>query len=361
MAHLLLYESEIEVSSKEQSRPNKKKTGKKLSGSAPVSSSRHEPGSKEVKRSRRQIFIIIGIVVVVILGILAPLYYLNYVKPFNRTIITVDDVQLSMRYFLERTRLADSDPLTMLESLTNELVIKIVAPQYGIQVTDGDIDQELRNMASDGTGDISDVEFKEWYRQLLNDNKVSDSQYREMVYINLLTSRLHVYLAERVPTVAEQVHLHVIVVWTYEEAQTVVDRLEVGEDFATVAQEVSIDTESKDKGGDLGWIPPAIFIYEDQIAALEVNEISAIIPYYSQTDTTTTSTEPDMCYIFMVSEKDSARQLTEEHRQILQARALELWLAEEIPNHAITYNFNSEIYTWLNWQLQKSSEQTDGG
>jgi parvulin-like peptidyl-prolyl isomerase len=345
------------VPRKEQSRSNKKKTGKKLSGSAPVSSSRHEPGPKEGRRSRRQIFIIVGIVVVVILGIFAPLYYLNYIAPFNRTIITVDNMNISARYFLERTRLADSDPLTMLDSLTDELVIKIMAPQYGIQVTDDDVDQELRNMASDGTGDISDVEFKEWYRQQLNDNNMSDSQYRELVYINLLTSRLHVYLAERVPTEAEQVHLHVIVVQTYEEAQKVEERLKAGEDFATVAREVSIDSGAKENGGDQGWLSPVILSdYQSLIEALDIGEVSTPIAYYSQTDTTTTSTEPDMWYIFMVSEKDSARQLDDSQLAIFQTLALDLWLKEEIPNHAITYNFNSEIYAWLNWQLQKSSE-----
>lgn len=233
-----------------------------------------------------------------------------------------------------------------------------MAPQYGIQVTDDDVDQELKNMASDGTGDISDVEFKEWYRQQLNDNNMSDSQYRELVYINLLTSRLHAYLAERVPTVVEQVHLHVIVVQTYEEAQKVEERLKAGEDFATVAREVSIDSSAKENGGDQGWLSPVILSdYQSLIEALDIGEVSTPIAYYSQTDTTTTSTEPDMWYIFMVSEKDSARQLDDNQMAILQALALELWLKEEIPNHAITYNFNSEIYTWLNWQLEKDSGQ----
>jgi hypothetical protein len=355
MAHHLLNESEICMSRKELSRFNKKKTGRELSNSDPISGLQHKPDAKEVKRNRRQRFIIVGVVIIVILGILAISFYQHYISPFNRTIITAENLQISMRYFLERTRLAGSDPLTMLESLTNELVIKIMAPQYGIEVTDSDIEKELRNMASGGTGNISDVEFNEWYRQVLNDNEASDSQYREIVGIRLLTSRLQEYLAERVPTVAEQVHLHVVVVQGYKEAQDVVARLDAGEDFATVAQELSIDTISKDNGGDLGWLPPAISIYEEQIAALEINEISPIIPYYSQSSTTTNSTEPDLCYIFMVSEKDNSRPLTEEHRQILQAQALERWLVTEIPKHNITYNFNSEIYAWLIGQLEKSN------
>jgi parvulin-like peptidyl-prolyl isomerase len=351
---------------KERPRSNKKTTGKQLSESAPVSGRRHELRSETIQksRSRRQLFIIVGIIVVVILGILAIPYYQNYIAPFNQTVITVDNVQISMKYFLERTRLAGSDPMSMLQTLTEEQVIKLMAPQYGIQVTGTDIDQKLRNMASDGTGDISDIEFREWYRQQLNTNKVSDSQYRELVSISLLTSRLQAYLAERIPTVAEQVHLHMIAVLTYEEAQKVEERLKAGEDFASVAREVSIDTSSKDKGGDLGWLPPAVSVFADQITALEVNKISPPMAYYSQTQATTGTQTPDFYYILMVSEKDSARQVDDNYMEILKARALELWLPGEIQNHVIKYNFNSEIYAWVNWQLQKSSgtsKQTSGG
>jgi parvulin-like peptidyl-prolyl isomerase len=331
-----------------RSRSQKGKTGRKSGAAVSASGPRHEPGTKDVKRRRRQIFIIVGVVVVVLLAIFVPLYYINYIAPFNRTIISVDGIKVSMGEFLDRARLEGSDPFTMLDTLTSELVIKIMAPQYGIEVADDDIDQQLRNLASDGTGDISDIEFEEWYRQQLNDNNMSDSQYREMLYMDLLTISLHLYLAERVPTVAEQVHLHIIAVSTYEEAQTAVARLEAGEDFATVAQEMSIDT-SAEEGGDAGWVPPALLTFEGQVDALELNEVSAPMAYYSDT----TSTEPDMYYIFMVSERDSARELSDDNLVMLQVMALDFWLDEEIPKHDIEYNFNSEIYAWLTWQLEK--------
>lgn len=350
--HRLLPESKVGMPRREESRPHKENC-RKLSDLDTMSSMQKNTETIEAKRSRRRRFIAVGVVIIVIFGILTVSFYQNYISPFNRTIITVDNLQISMRYFLDRTRLAGSDPLTMLETLTNELVMRITAPKYGIQVTDADIENELRNMASGGTGNVSDVEFNEWYRQVLNDNKASDSQYREIVGINLLSRRLQEYLAERVPTAMEQVHLHVIAVQSFEEAQDVLVRLEAGEDFATLAREVSIETASKDGGGDLGWLPPAISNYAEQITALEINEISPIIPYYSRISMPTSSTEPDACYVFMVSEKDSSRPLTEEHRKALQTWALDLWLVEEIPHHNITYNFNSENYAWLNKQLER--------
>lgn len=338
--------------SKKKPRPNSRKTVKKSGAAAPASGSSHEPGAKGVKISRRQLFLIIGIVVVVILGILAIPWYQNYIAPFNRTIINVDGTEVSARYFLDRSRLAESDPMTMLDALTNEMVIKIMAPQYGIQVTEDDIDQTLRSIASGGSGDLSDIEFEEWYRQQLNDYQISNEMYREIVYLNLLTAQLNSYLVEHMSTVADQVHLHIIAVTDYEAAQDAFARIEAGEDFADVAEEVSIDASAAD-GGDLGWIPPVIIPdYGYLIASLEVNEPTSPLAYYS--DSTTSST-PSAYYIFMVSEKESGRELDEDHLAILQSMALDLWLDEEIPKHEITYNFNSEIYAWLNWQLEKSS------
>lgn len=335
--------------SKQKPRPDNRKTVRKSSAAAPASGSPHEPKAKGVKISRRRLFLIIGIVVVVILVILAIPYYNNYIAPFNRTIINVDGNEISARYFLDRAQLAESDPLTMLDALTDELVIKIMAPQYGIQVTEDDIDQTLRALAGGG---VSDAEFEEWYRQQLNDYQISDEMYREIIYLNLLTGRLNSYLVEHMSTVADHVHLHVIVVTDYDAAQDAFARLEAGEDFANVAGEVSIDASAAD-GGDVGWVPPVIISdYGDMIASLEVNEPFGPIAYYS--DSTTSST-PSAYYIFMVSEKESGRELDEDNLAILQSMALDLWLNEEIPQHDVSYNFNSEIYAWMNEQLEKSS------
>ena len=131
-------------------------------------------------------------------------WYEEVLAPFRRTIIKVDDITINMDYFLVRTRLADADAMDMLLVLTNELLIKIEAPRYVAKVSSEDIDQELRRIASGKGETISEIEFKEWYRQLLNENDLSDSEYKEIVATSLLAARLHDYLAERVDTVAEQ-------------------------------------------------------------------------------------------------------------------------------------------------------------
>ncbi|MEZ5165191.1 MAG: peptidylprolyl isomerase [Acidimicrobiales bacterium] len=64
---------------------------------------------------------------------------------------------------------------------------------------------------------------------------------------------------------------------TAEEAQTVAERLDKGEDFAAVAREVSIDTGSGAEGGDLGCVATGSFVPEFEEAALaaEVGVVTA--------------------------------------------------------------------------------------
>ncbi len=312
------------------------------------------PGSKAVDRDRkgrRASFIIAAVVVVLILAIVFVSLYLN-AAPFRRTIITVDDITIKMDYFLMRTRLAGLDAMEMINVLTNEQLIKIEAPRYVAEVSPEDIDQVLREVARGESETISESEFKEWYRQLLNEIGLSDSEYEEIVATGLLTSRFHEYLAERVPTVAEQVHIYATLLKTYEDAEEVRARWVAGEDFADLAREVSLDEVSGEQGGDFGWLPRGILPPGfDRVAFnLTIDDVSEPLAYASDL----TSAEIEVFfYLLMVSEKADAREIDENSLQILQAKVLDGWLLEEIKFHEIEWNFDSEIYAWITWQLAK--------
>ncbi len=331
------------------SQSKKKRTDSRSEEKAPSS----KAIDRERGRGRRTGFIIASVVIVLILIIVLVSLYLN-AAPFRRTIITVDDTIVRMDYFLKRTRLAGVDSMRMLTVLTNEQLIKLEAPRYVGDVSPGDIDQGLRRIARGDSETISESEFKEWYRQQLNETGLSDSEFKEYVATNLLAARLHEYLAERVPTVAEQVHLHGIVLETYEDAEKTRARWEAGEDFADLAREVSLDEESREKGGDLGWWPRGVIGLVDYAAFdLNIEEVSEPLPYASDLYTSDPSSTEVIFYLLMVSEKATARELNEDSLQVLRSKALEAWLSEEIKFHDVKYNFNSEINAWINWQLTK--------
>jgi len=317
------------------------------------------PDSKATDRDqkgRRTTYIIIAsVVVAVILIIFGFFYNQEYVAPFRRTIITVDDTSIDMGYFLKRTRLAVVDPFVMLDTLTNELLIKQGAPRYVGEVTPEDIERELRRVARGGSETISESEFKEWYRQRLNETGFSESEYREIAHTSLLAASLHEYLAERVPTVAEQVHLHIILFETYEDAEKIRARWEAGEDFADLAREASVDELSREKGGDFGWLPRGVMESNfDYVAfSLSPGDVSEALPYVSEPSSTQV-----LYYLLMVSEKADARELDEDSLQRLRDRVLEDWLTIEMQFHEIGWHglnngFDSYTDAWIRLQLEK--------
>ena len=174
------------------SQSRKKRAGTKLLEKTPGS----QAMLREPKRGWTG-YIIVSLVIALILIIVGVFYYQQYVAPFSRTVIRVDDTTVSMGDVLKRARLSGTfDSMALLGALTNEQLVKIGAPRYGIEVSPEEVDRELRRRARGETESISEGEFKEWYRQQLNETRLSDSEYREIVHTQILTTRLHQYLRE---------------------------------------------------------------------------------------------------------------------------------------------------------------------
>lgn len=251
--------------------------------------------------------------------------------------------------------MAGSDPMDMLQTLTNETVIELGAPAYGINATSQDIDRELRRIAAGGSENItiSETEFKEWYRQQLNDSGLSDDMFRKLIGIQLLVNRLQEYIAQQTPTEVEHVYLHLIVVLTRDEADEAKSRLDAGESFATVAREVSLDAASRENGGEVGWVPRGVSDVYDNAFSLAIGEISQPLPYYPEP-----YSAPSYYYIIMVSDK-AVRQAEEKYIPALQATAFQQWLNAETAKHTVSFHgldggaFDSETYAWINYQLAK--------
>ncbi|MFC1934127.1 peptidylprolyl isomerase, partial [Chloroflexota bacterium] len=313
-----------------------------------------DPGSKATDRAQKRSptgYIIASVVMALILIIIGVSYYLTYTAPFRHTVLKVDDTSIRMDYFLKRAKLTGVEPMSLLDSLVSEQIIKLGAPQYGIEASEEDINESLRMIASGGSGNITEGEFKEWYRQQLNESGLSDSEYKEIARTNVLAARLHEYLAERVPTAAEQVHLHVILLQTYQDAEKIRARWEAGEKFADLAREASLDEASREKGGDIDWLPRGIMgsVFDEIVFNLDIGDVSEIIP-------TETS-----AFLFMVSEKAVLRELDEDSLQVLKGMALEDWIGQERQFHEVTYHglkngFDSETNAWINYQLSKMKE-----
>jgi foldase protein PrsA len=106
---------------------------------------------------------------------------------------------------------------------------------------------------------------------------------------------------------------------TEEEGDTVFERLEAGEDFATVAQELSIDQASKESGGDLGWFPEGLRGEEFDDVAFDL-ELGAISEPFSTAQG---------YWMIKVLEKEE-REIADDARQQLAVNAFNSWLEAEM-------------------------------
>jgi parvulin-like peptidyl-prolyl isomerase len=324
----------------------KKREGKKLTA--------NRPAPKAGRRGRMP-YIVASTIVALVVVVVGIAYYQQYVTPFRRTVINVDGTRITMGAFLERARLSGSGGLGTLQAMTNEVLIKAGASRFGITVSREDVDRELRTAVAGGDNiTITDAEFKEGYRQLLNEAKISDAKYRVGVTNGLLSVRLQEYLARQIPAQLEHAHVFGIFVATYEEIVQVKDRITAGEAFGAVAGELSIDSATAEKGGELAWIPQGAYVMTNMDPfLLTVGQVSDPVAVPTQDP----NTPPSAYYVLLVTEKDT-RTVDPQFLPEIESRGFQQWLADETKMHTIKWDYNSEIDAWLNWQLSKGQPKS---
>lgn len=105
---------------------------------------------------------------------------------------------------------------------------------------------------------------------------LSKDQYETLFETELLRQKLFDVVTADTPHEQEQIWARHILVPTEAEAKAVIDRLNKGENFGALAKELSKDTSTADKGGDLGWFGKGQMVpaFEEAAFSLKVGEIS---------------------------------------------------------------------------------------
>jgi parvulin-like peptidyl-prolyl isomerase len=168
---------------------------------------------------------------------------------------------------------------------------------------------------------IPQKDLDDLYDLVLESLGVSDREFRAITGRSLLRSKVQELLASEVSTTGLVANVQLIQTDTEEQARAALERIEGGEDFAIVAQEVSTDTLSAEAGGDLGWVTPG------QLASRYGEELEKRV-FGSHDGQTTVVASNDNVFVVMVLEIDQDGVLPPEVIAERQNNALPDWLTE---------------------------------
>ncbi len=146
----------------------------------------------------------------------------------------------------------------------------------------------------------------------------------------------------------EEAEVQVILLSSEEQAQTVRTRLEAGEDFATLAQELSQHDASKEDGGDVGWITP------DMMSSTVDEFVFNTEPELSQPLRDEDVWTIGGYWLVKVIDVDDNREIEDEDRDLLKAKAFNEWVLAlwDNPENEIDDSFlDAERKEWAIWKV----------
>jgi len=189
---------------------------------------------------------------------------------------------------IEGRKLIDVVKGQVVEKMIMDKLILEEAAQQGIQVAQEEVEEEVKNFKEYVGNDEKFEEFlttqnmsEEKFKEQVKENLII-FKYREKVVgdVKISDQDVRAYYDSNIKEFkADQVKASHILVNTEEEAGTVLEKVEKGEDFNKLAEEYSVDPSAKTNKGDLGYFGYGEMAqpFEEAAFALDVGEVSDIV------------------------------------------------------------------------------------
>jgi foldase protein PrsA len=200
------------------------------------------------QKKRQRIILGLGsFVVAVVLVVIGVGWYFGYYQPLHQVVVRVNSTEFNMDYYIKMLKLyGEGWPVQYMDAVADDVVtiigrnelVRKGALKLGISVSDKEVDEKLKSYDPPLSKDYRDIARAELLRSKLLDR----------------------HFEQTVPVFTEQRHIMAMFLESESQATEVRARLEAGEDFAELAGELSLDSFSKDKEGDLGWHPEDVLV-----------------------------------------------------------------------------------------------------
>jgi parvulin-like peptidyl-prolyl isomerase len=175
-------------------------------------------------------------------------------------------------------------------------------------------------------------------KKFLDQTGLTEQEERKQVSRAILRERVQQAIGdEQVPATQDQVHARQIVVPSEDQARDALNQLQSGADFASLAQQVSTDTGSRDSGGDLGWFGRGAKSkdIEDAAFGLQPGQLSDVIA------------SGGSFTVLQVLERDPNRPLPAEQLTAQRAQAFNSWLSQRRAAPDVKLTFSPSQRDWV--------------
>jgi hypothetical protein len=293
---------------------------------------------------RRQILVFVGVALVIVAAVVIAFfgYYQTEIATKHKTALQIGETEYSLGHFERRLRfLLDTSPslqespstaLSVLYAvLEREGVILEGIPRLGFEVGEEDVDAEIRRRL--GLSEEGDERtFAARYGETVSSSGLHTDEYRRWVRSSVLEDLLRDKFRSEVPSADTQVRARLIQVETEEEALEVIGRLEAGEEFAALAEELSLDETTKEEGGETDW--------------LLRGEMEESVEEFLFTAEVGTRSEPlaitNGYFVAEVLEREDERELTESQTEVVANDIFEGWIAAATANIEVVRSLEAE-------------------
>ena len=280
-----------------------------------------------------RILIIGGVAAIMIaaVGFIGFGWYQTQIKPLSKTILQVGETKISLSHLERRMELErrqnpfftqSSQQLTLLadtvlQRLEREAKLIEGAKELEISISQEEVAEEVRfrgNLAQAVVADVYGVEF----RRQVEASGLEVNEYQQMLRAELMEVKVRDHFTSLTPAAEPQVHARWIRADDDEGAQEVLQRLEAGDDFVTVAQEDSTDRGTAEDGGDLDWRPRGAF------PSVDMEDF--LFDEAEPGDHSTAFSTAVGIYIVQLVEREDERELDDTLRSVVAAREMSEWL-----------------------------------
>ena len=293
----------------------------------PTTGRRHSTHDAE-RQARMLLYGATAAIVLIALGLVAFGYYWSVIKPRHRSVLEAEGVKVTytamvrrMEYEYYTSAVFQQQPGALPEAtylnVLNEITLTTRAEKdLSISLSDDEVNQQLRRKIG-VSQEADDKTFTDRYRAALKSSGLHDSEYRRLAKAEALEQKVRDKFQSEAPATVAQAKLDVVATKDEAAARDAINRINAGEDFATVAKALSSESDVQTTGGAKDFAPQGSFnaVYDDYAFTGEIGKLSE--PLAGPNDT---------FYVVRVDARED-RALTEDQKPAYVTRQYSQWLS----------------------------------